>query len=258
MGPTASNIIRECEDSLRRLGTDHIDLYQLHHPSNDVPIDESLRALDELVTGGKIRAVGTSSFGAWQLVDALWASSSLGLTPPTCEQPVYNLLDRRLERELLPMAQTYDLGVITWSPLAGGVLAGRYRRDQPPDPGSRHASFWQGRHSALDDTVFDVVHDLGELAAGLGVTLSALSYAWLSTRPGVTSVIVGPRTVHHLEAALDARSLVLTDDVSEAIDRIVAPGRAVLPQYGFDGLAWIPWGPHARPWRRPVRYGGTP
>lgn len=124
LGPSRANVIRACEASLRRLGTDWIDLYQLHHPSNDVPIDETLRALDDLVGAGKVRYVGTSSFAAWQLVESLWVSSDRRLVPVSSEQPVYNLLDRRVERELIPMATTYGLGLLTWSPLAGGVLAG--------------------------------------------------------------------------------------------------------------------------------------
>jgi aryl-alcohol dehydrogenase-like predicted oxidoreductase len=130
LGASRLNVIRECEASLRRLRTDVIDLYQLHHPSNDVPVDETLRALDDLVTAGKVRYVGTSSFAAWQILESLWVSSEGRLTPVSTEQPVYNLLDRRIERELVPMALTYGLGLLTWSPLAGGVLAGRYDADR--------------------------------------------------------------------------------------------------------------------------------
>lgn len=245
LGSSARNIVRECEASLRRLGTDHVDLYQLHHPSNDVPVDESLRALDHLVRSGKVRYVGTSSFAAWQLLEALWVADRHHLVPPATEQPVLNLLERRIERELLPMARTYGLGVLTWSPLAGGLLAGRYERRRPPPPGSRHADFWRGRHEDVDDGVFHVLDDLTALASDVGVSLAVLSYRWALTVPGVSSVIVGPRTPDHLDVALDAwADGPLEGDVLARIDEIVPPGRVSFPQYGHDGLTWVPWGPH--------------
>jgi aryl-alcohol dehydrogenase-like predicted oxidoreductase len=249
LGPSRRNLIRECEASLRRLRLDVIDLYQLHHPSNDVPIDETLRALDDLVSAGKVRYVGTSSFAAWQIVEALWASAARHLVPVSSEQPVYNVLDRRIERELLPMALTYGLAVLTWSPLAGGVLAGRYERGGDPPPDSRHETFWAGRHAEVTDQVFDVLDDLRRLAAAAGLELHALAHRWVVSRPGVTSLIVGPRSVEHLEAALAAAGQRLAPDLLEAVDRIVRPGRAVLPQYGHDGLAWTTWGPHRYAWR---------
>ena len=249
LGSSRQNVIRECEASLRRLRTDFIDLYQLHHPSNDVPVDETLRALDDLVTAGKVRYVGTSSFAAWQIVESLWVSSDRRLVRVVSEQPVYNLLDRRVERELVPMALTYGVGVLTWSPLAGGVLAGRYERDAAPAPGSRHETFWAGRHEALSNDVFDVLARLGAVAADIGVELHQLAHAWVLHQPGITTMIVGPRTVEHLEAALAAASISLTPDVLDAIDDIVSPGRAILAQYGHDGLAWNAWGPHRYAWR---------
>ena len=126
------HIIKACEDSLRRLGTDHIDLYQMHRPKSSIPIDETLRALDDLVRQGKVRYIGTSTFGAWQLVEALWAAKELGLNRFICEQPPYNLLDRRIERELLPFCRTYGVAVIPWAPIAGGLLTGKYRLNQVP------------------------------------------------------------------------------------------------------------------------------
>ena len=182
LGPSRRNVIRECEASLRRLGADHIDLYQLHHPSNDVPIDETLRALDDLVTAGKVRYVGTSSFAAWQLLESLWVSSDRRLAPVSSEQPVYNLLDRRIERELAPMAVTYGLGLLTWSPLAGGVLAGTYDRNAPVPAGSRLETFWAGWHEELTDAVFDVLDELGALASSAGLELHELAHAWLLAR----------------------------------------------------------------------------
>src|SRR5215210_4245796 len=130
-GTSRRHIIAECEASLRRLGTDYIDLYQLHRPRPEIAIDETLRALDDLVRAGKVRYLGTSTFAAWQLVEALWAAKELGLNRFVCEQPPYNLLDRRVERELLPMCQTYGIATIPWGPLAGGKLTGKYHRGQP-------------------------------------------------------------------------------------------------------------------------------
>lgn len=249
LGSSRRNVIRECEASLRRLRTDFIDLYQLHHPSNDVPIDETLRALDDLVTAGKVRYVGTSSFAAWQILESLWVSSDRHLVSMSSEQPVYNLLDRRIERELMPMALTYGLGLLTWSPLAGGVLAGRYERGARPPPGSRHETFWGGRHEAITDEVFDVLDELTEAAGSAGIELHQLAHAWLLSQHAITSVIVGPRTLDQLDAALAAASVSLPSDVLDAVDEIVPPGRATLPQYGHDGLAWTTWGPHRYAWR---------
>lgn len=124
------HIIQECEASLKRLKTDWIDLYQLHRPRPEIAIDETLRALDDLIRAGKVRYIGTSTFAAWQVMESLWASKELGLNRFVCEQPPYNILDRRIERELLPMARTYGIGTIPWSPLAGGLLSGKYRKGQ--------------------------------------------------------------------------------------------------------------------------------
>ena len=132
------HVIEQCEASLRRLQTDHIDLYQIHRPDSGIPIDETLRALDDLIRAGKILYAGTSTFAAWQLVESLWASKELGLNRFVTEQPPYHLLDRRIERELIPVAQTYGLALIPWSPLAGGFLAGKYRREQASPEGSRY------------------------------------------------------------------------------------------------------------------------
>ncbi len=249
MGPTRRNIIAECEASLRRLGTDHIDLYQLHHPSNDVPIDETLRALDDLVTAGKVRYIGTSSFAAWQLMEGLWAASTHALTPFVSEQPVYNLLDRRVERELVGMAQSYGIGLLTWSPLAGGLLATVPATAGTVDEGSRYDAFWTGRRSAITAEVIDVVSRLQRLADEAGLALADLAQSWLLHRRGVTSVIAGPRTVEHMVSSLAAVEVTLDDALVAAIDDIVRPGGVTMPQYGADGMAWIPWGPHRVAWR---------
>ncbi|HEY3340651.1 MAG TPA: aldo/keto reductase, partial [Anaerolineae bacterium] len=136
-GNSRRHIIEQCEASLRRLQTDWIDLYQIHRPQSDIPIDETLRALDDLIHAGKVRYIGTSTYGAWQLVESFWAAKELGLNRFVCEQPPYNLLDRRIERELIPMASTYGMGIIPWSPLAGGLLTGKYTRNTPPPADAR-------------------------------------------------------------------------------------------------------------------------
>ncbi len=249
IGSSRRNIVRECERSLRRLGVDTIDLYQVHHPSNDIPIDETLGALDDLVRAGKVRYVGSSSFAAWQLTESLWASDVRRLVRFVTEQPVYNLLDRRIERELAPMAETYDIALLTWSPLAGGVIGDAYSPDADAPAGSRHEAFWAGRHRKLTRAVFEVVAAVRDLAAERGMSTAAFGHAWVSGRPEPTCVLLGPRTIEHLEQALDACELSLDTEAIAAIDELVAPGGHVFAQYGSDGLAWHPWGPHRRAWR---------
>src|SRR5258708_32948121 len=139
LGNSRRHIIAECEASLTRLKTDYIDLYQIHRPESATPVDETLRALDDLIRAGKVRYIGTSTYGAWQGVEALWASKELGLNRFVTEQPPYNILDRRIERELVPMALTFGIGLVPWSPIAGGRLSGKYRRGQPVPEGSRFA-----------------------------------------------------------------------------------------------------------------------
>jgi aryl-alcohol dehydrogenase-like predicted oxidoreductase len=249
MGPSRRNIIRECEASLGRLKTDHIDLYQLHHPSNEIPIDESLRALDDLVTSGKVRYVGTSTFAAWQLVESLWASSANNLVRFSTEQPVYNLLDRRVERELFPMAISHGIGLLTWSPLAGGLLIQPSGTDQLIRPGSRYDVFWSSRRSSITAKVAEVVEQLGAVAVNAGLSLQALALAWTRRHEAVSSVLIGPRTVEQLDDALASLDAEIEGELSESIDTLTPPGSASMKQYGHDGMAWVPWGPHRHPWR---------
>ena len=239
-GNSRRHIIQQCEASLRRLQTDYIDLYQIHRPQPGIPIDETLRALDDLVTSGKVRYIGTTTFAAWQVVEALWASKEYGLNRFVSEQPPYNILDRRIERELLPMAQTYGIGIIPWSPLAGGLLTGKYSRDAPPPSDSRYG---QGkippqRSARWVDEVFDVVDGLTPIAHDKGCTLSQLALAWCEQQPGVSSAIIGPRTVEQIEDNLGAASVTISDEDRERIDAVVAPGRMVSPFYEAD------FGPH--------------
>ncbi len=240
MGNSRRHIIAQCEESLRRLKTDYIDLYQIHRPDPHIPIDETLRALDDLVRSGKVRYLGSSTYGAWQLVESLWASKDLGLNRFICEQPPYNLLDRRIERELIPMAQTYGFALIPWSPIAGGLLSGKYRRDEQPPEDSRYAGVARNpmQQRRWVEAIFDVVEALDPIAKDKGCTLAQLAVAWVAQQPGVTSAIIGPRTMEQLEDNLGASGVILTDDDRRRIDEIVPPGRMVSPFYEAE------FGPH--------------
>ncbi|MGN6562263.1 MAG: aldo/keto reductase [Thermomicrobiales bacterium] len=232
-GTSRRHIIEQCDASLKRLQTDYIDLYQLHRPRPEIAIDETLRALDDLIRAGKVRYIGTSTFAAWQLVDALWAAKELGLNRFVCEQPPYNLLDRRVERELLPMARTYGLAVISWSPLGGGLLTGKYSRSAPLPAESRYGSAASNpqQQRRLTEQVFDVVEGVQPLAQEKGCTLSQLALAWCLHQPGVTSPIIGPRTMAQIEDNLGALDVTITDADRARIDEVIPPGRMVAPFY---------------------------
>lgn len=235
-GNSRRHIIEQCEASLRRLQTDHIDIYQIHRPQPAIPIDETLRAMDDLVRSGKVRYIGTSTFAAWQLAESLWVSDRLGLARFVSEQPPYNLLDRRIERELLPMARSYGFGVLPWSPLAGGLLTGKYRRGQELPENSRFARMNElpQLKARYREAVFDIVEGLEPIAGEKGVTLSQLALAWAASKPGITSPIIGPRTMEQLEDNLKALEVRLTEEDHTRIDEISPPGTAVSPFYEAD------------------------
>lgn len=238
-GNSRRQIIEQCEASLRRLQTDYIDLYQIHRPHPDCAIDETLRALDDLVRAGKVRYLGCSTFAAWQVVESLWCSDRLRLNRFVCEQPPYHLLDRRVERELVPMARTFGLAMIPWSPLAGGLLSGKYTRDNIGDVAGR----WKGgthNNRKLDPRVFDVLDTLAEIASAKSCTVSQLALAWVMNQPGVTSPIIGPRTYEQLEDNLGAWDVQVTDDDRKRLDAVSPPGRAIVPYYEAS------FGPDAR------------
>ena len=243
-GNARRHILEQCDASLARLQTDYIDLYQIHRPQSDIPIDETLRALDDLVRAGKVRYIGSSTFAAWQVVESLWVAKELGLNRFVCEQPPYNILDRRIERELLPMAQTYGIGIIPWSPLAGGMLTGKYKRNEPPPPDSRLADveLENDPHLRMTEQAFDVVEGLQPLAAAKGCALSQLALAWCLHQSGVTSPIIGPRTMAQLEDNLGALDVPITTEDRETIDKLAPPGRMVSPFYEAD------FGPHHYRW----------
>ena len=232
------HIMKACEDSLRRLGTDHIDLYQMHRPKSSIPIDETLRALDDLIRQGKVRYIGTSTFGAWQLVESLWAAKELGLNRFICEQPPYNLLDRRIERELLPCCRTYGIGVIPWAPIAGGLLTGKYRLNQPRPQGARYE---KGAFANRDnDRALAKVEEYLHYCEGRQVAPAHFALAWCLAQTGVTSPIIGPRTMEQMEDYLKALDVTITEEDSKQMDAIFEPGTHVSNYYSAD------FGPNAR------------
>ena len=229
-GISRRHLIDACDASLQRLGTDWIDLYQLHRPQSHIPIDESLRALDDLIRHGKIRYIGTSMFSAWKIVESLWAAKELGLHRFVCEQPTYHLLDRTAEREVLPAAQSFGIGVIPWGPLAGGLLSGKYRRDDLSAEGR-----WQGGKDNFGrpatEQAFDVIDALVAHAQDKGCTPSQLALAWNAAQAGITAPIIGPRTMEQLLDNLGSTAVKLDHSDFARIDEFAPPMSAALRYY---------------------------
>jgi aryl-alcohol dehydrogenase-like predicted oxidoreductase len=221
-------IVREVENSLRRLRTDWIDLYQIHRPDPSTDIDETLGALTDLVRAGKVRAVGSSTFPAEQIVEAQWVSERRGHVRFRSEQPPYSILARSIEAAVLPMAQKYGMGVLTWGPLATGWLSGRYT--SAADVSSRDEGRVKGEAHRFDTSLPEnaaklaAVTELGKLAADAGLTLPHLAVGFVLSHPAVTSVIIGPRTMDQLESLLSGTGTVLSTDVLDRVDEIVPPG----------------------------------
>ncbi|HEX7658584.1 MAG TPA: aldo/keto reductase [Marmoricola sp.] len=215
-------ITRAVEGSLRRLGTDHIDLYQLHVADPTTPLEETLSALSDLVRAGKVRAFGTSKLAATELVEAQWIAQRRGLEAPSTEQPPYSILDRSIERDVLPVAQKYGLGVLVWSPMAQGLLTGRVRKGQQTD--LRRTAFF--RHMS-DERRLDAVERIIPVAEAAGLKMTHLAVAFAIAHPGVTSAIIGPRTMEHLDDLLAGMDVSLPDDVLDQLDAIVPPGTDV-------------------------------
>jgi aryl-alcohol dehydrogenase-like predicted oxidoreductase len=228
-GASRRRIIRGVEDSLRRLNTDWIDLYQIHRPDPNTDIDETLAALTDLVADGKIRYFGHSTFAASQIVQAQWIARDRGYLPFRCEQPPYSILTRAIEHDVLPTCEQYGMGVIPYSPLAGGWLSGRYRKDtdvQGPTSAARpQARFDLGDPS--NQRKLDAADALAQLAEQAGLTLIELALAFVIRHPAVTAAIIGPRTIGHLESQLTAADIELSDDVLDQVDEIVAPGTTI-------------------------------
>ncbi|MCT4357218.1 aldo/keto reductase [Streptomyces sp. Je 1-79] len=232
-------LTRAVEDSLTRLGTDWIDLYQVHRPDPRTNIEETLSVLGDLQAQGKIRAFGCSTFPAEEIVEAHAVAERRGLRRFRTEQPPYSLLARGIETAVLPVAQRYGMGVLTWSPLASGFLGGKYRKGRPVDlSGGRPALTPHRFDPSLPGNAakFDAVEQLAALAEEIGCSLPELALAFVTAHPAVTSVIIGPRTGEQLEGLLKGASLVLDDDVLDRIDEIVPPGTDL---YRADGV-WRP------------------
>ena len=236
-------IIRAVEDSLRRLDTDWIDLYQVHRPRTDTDIEETLGALTDLVRQGKIRYIGASTFPASQIVEAQWVARDRGYQRFVTEQPAYSMLVRRVEDDILPTCQRHGMGVLSYSPLTGGWLSGRWRKD-----GGQQASSRAGRlperfdlSQPANQRKLDAVEELAQLADDTGISLIQLAIAFVLNHPGITSAIIGPRTMDQLEGQLAATDVVLEPDVLDRIDEIVAPGTTINPvDNSFDNPALAP------------------
>ena len=226
-GGSRHHIVRACEDSLRRLGLEHIDLYQLHRPALNVAHDETLRAFDDLIRSGKVRYIGASTHPAWKVMEALALSEKFSLHRYVSEQPPYNLLDRRIENELIPLCQAYDLAVLPWSPIAGGILAGRYRSDDRAPQGSRAANWGDRFATRVTDAGLQVAEEVADMAQERGTTASQLALLWVKDQPAVTSPIYGPRTMAQLQDALPVMEMSLSDEDRQAFDTLVPPGNAV-------------------------------
>jgi 1-deoxyxylulose-5-phosphate synthase len=224
-GNSRYHIVKSCEDSLRRLQVDHIDLYQLHRPVMDMPQDETLRALDDLVRQGKVVYIGCSTFPAWKVMEGLATSEKMNLVRFVSEQPPYNLLDRRIENELVPLALQNNLALLPWSPLAGGILAGRYDDGIPEGSrGERSGAMFRDR---ITEKGVEIARKVGEMAKEKGITTAQMALLWCMLQPGVTSPIVGPRTMKHIESFIPVMDMTLSDDELQKFDELVHPGNAV-------------------------------
>ena len=236
-------ITKEVDNSLRRLRTDWIDLYQIHRPEIDTDFDETLGALSDLVHQGKVRYIGSSTFPASQIVEAQWVAERRGRERFVTEQPPYSLVVRGVENDVLPTCQRHGMGVIPWSPLAGGWLSGRWRKGQDA-PGSRRAERIPQRYDMSlpgNQRKLDVVEELAQLAEENGLTLIHMAIAFVLRHPAVSAAIVGPRTMEQLESQLGAAEIELSDEVLDRIDEIVPPGVTLnKPDDGFQNPALQP------------------
>ncbi len=226
-GDSRYHIMRACEDSLRRLRTDRIDLYQLHRPPLTIPQDEVLRAFDDLVRAGKVVYIGCSTHPAWMVMEALAISAREHLARYVSEQPPYNLLDRRIENELIPLCQKYGLAILPWSPLAGGMLAGRYPPGEEYAEGTRAARVGDYFRSRISRRGREIAAQVSAMARERDLTTAQLALLWLKDQPGVTAPIIGPRTIEHLEASIAILERKLDDADRPLFDALVHPGNAV-------------------------------
>ncbi|MGD9868601.1 MAG: aldo/keto reductase [Geminicoccaceae bacterium] len=222
-GLSRRHLIAACEASLKRLGTDWIDLYQLHEWDGQTPLEETLRALDDLVRSGKVRYVGCSNYAGWQLMKALGISERLGLERFVSQQIHYTLEAREAEYELVPIAVDQGVGIMVWSPLAGGLLSGKYRRGRPHPPGSRHLTDWGEPPIRDQDRLHAIVEELVAIAEARGAMPAQVALAWLLGRPGVATLVVGARDERQLDANLAAVEVELSAEERSRLDRVSAP-----------------------------------
>jgi aryl-alcohol dehydrogenase-like predicted oxidoreductase len=224
-GGSRHYIMKAVEASLKRLQTDYIDVYQMHNPDTETPIEETLRTLDDLVHAGKIRYIGCSNFAAWQLCEALWTSTARHLHSFVTVQVRYNVLERSIETELVPCCRKYGIGVIPWGPLAGGFLTGKYQQGEQAPADARLAKPVGIYSHIFTDDNWNKLSKLKAFAAKHGHTVAELAIAWLRAKPWITSVIAGARTVEQLSVNLPAMQWKLTDDEIAEIDAIAAPAQ---------------------------------
>ncbi|MFI6744423.1 aldo/keto reductase [Nonomuraea sp. NPDC050451] len=230
-GASRRYVVKAVEDSLRRLGTDRIDLYQVHRPDWDTGLDETLSALTDLQRAGKIINFGSSTFPAHTIVEAQWIAKERGLSRFTTEQVAYSIFQRAIEADVLPIAQQYNMGILIWSPLANGWLAGTVKRDQPVTAQRTNLATGEFDLSTPENQrKLDIVDGLQEIAHGLGITLPELALAFVKSHPAVSTVLIGPRTTTHLQQNLRAADLTLDAATLDRIDAITQPGTDVAPQ----------------------------
>lgn len=230
-------VIRAVENSLRRLGTDYIDLYQAHRPDPSTHIDELLGTLTTLIDQGKVRAIGSSTFPAHEIVEAQWVAERRNRERFLCEQPPYSLLTRGIERDVLPVAQRFGMGVITWGPLAGGWLSGRFHRgmSQPNAPRNRVNFARYDISRPENQQKFDVIEAVAAIAAYAGMSMPHISIAFALAHPAVTSVLIGPRTIEHLDGLLGAADVTLSEDALDQLDAVCPPGTNInVADGGYD------------------------
>lgn len=236
-GNSRRHIMHALPASLERLETDWVDLYQIHRPDFDIPQEETLSALNDVVRQGRVNYIGCSGFPAWKVMEALTISERNGLARYITEQPPYNLLDRRIENELVPLAQAHQLGLLTWAPLANGITAGRYARSDSFPPDSRAARFGPYMMERVNDRALAAGTRVAELAGDCGLTPSQLALLWVKEQPGVTAPILGPRTEAQLDDALKVMEMKLDQGVANALDEVVPPGSVVSDFH--NTLGWM-------------------
>ncbi len=236
LGLSKYHILDGCDKSLQRLQMDHIDIYFLHRPDFSVPLEETLEALDILVKQGKVSYIACSTFPAWKTTEAMWVADNHHYSKLICETPPYNLLDRRIENEIIPMCQAYDLGILTWAPLAHGVLVGRYTDPAKLPEGSRGTLRDVFRERITQDGI-EVGQLFAKRAEEMGCPAAQLAVAWVLHKAGITGSILGPRNLEQLESLLPSVDIKLTEEDIQFFDELVAPGRCVVNY--FNTAKWM-------------------